>query len=715
MPASKPGTGKEKKGKGKGKKSKKELERGSDFMTHLHCTDLHSHYDDNQKPERIAAEEARLAEEARIAEARAKKEREAKEQAEREALEALFNQAQTRLEEETEEIRRVTDTKAAELNIHTRAIQQELEWKKYLECSKLPSPKSEREMNSYLTLWSETPLHEEGDDPSLAPLIKMLPEVDELCTNLESALASATQPETSILTNHLIHLRHLITAKWDQATADILQYLDYFHRENNENFQLADMTDGYVFGVWGNFVKNPRYKSVEFTPTPLQTTLPKPLALASVAIRMLYQSSAGCTSPFEVQESGTHVSPVGGILYLDLVEMPEPPKTVESWTIRQLLTTNGTLRRLSYPFKKPASPDHTSEEDPDAENSSGGTDATAWPLQLTYVAVPGAFVRKEAATVKWWNEETKGWDGEGVEGVEVDEETGTVKFKTIHFAPTALVQNSYAEFPYHDWTITPTTLSTATVTILGRLGDLELEVGEGVCRLIRPRSAWTEKNLGGRWMEVGILFKRLSEIGLNFRGPRTLKGVDLEDFILKNPTSEDMCISGISICSPCFEFRRSPANRKLSSSKVAFQARELGWVAEQQAAKAAAAEGQGEGVKSVEEVAGGEGGASGEEGGGENDSNENKGWTTIVFDANWVVNNSPHMAGFALPDGDDLTDAYKFNADNANGHTIHSTVYHTLRPLIKKEENQAKIEQGSVMFTKTLAQVMSIARMLCFS
>ena len=46
---------------------------------------------------------------------------------------------------------------------------------------------------------------------------------------------------------------------------------------------------------------------------------------------------------------------------------------------------------------------------------------------------------------------------------------------------------------------------------------------------------------------------------------------------------------------------------------------------------------------------------------------------------------------------------------------IHSTVYHILRPLVRREENQNKIEEASVSFTKTLAQVMGVARMLCFS
>ena len=69
---------------------------------------------------------------------------------------------------------------------------------------------------------------------------------------------------------------------------------------------------------------------------------------------------------------------------------------------------------MTYPFKKPPT------IDPAEEEAEGGADATAWPLQLTYTTVPNSFVRKEAATVKWWNEETKGWDDEGISGVEID-------------------------------------------------------------------------------------------------------------------------------------------------------------------------------------------------------------------------------------------------------------------------------------------------------
>lgn len=69
----------------------------------------------------------------------------------------------------------------------------------------------------------------------------------------------------------------------------------------------------------------------------------------------------------------------------------------------------------------------------------------------------------------------------------------------------------------------------------------------------------------------------MSFIGLNFRGPTSLKGVQTEDdFILKNPSCEELCSMGISLCSPGFTFKQSPNNRKLTSSKCSFLFKEHG-------------------------------------------------------------------------------------------------------------------------------------------
>lgn len=43
-------------------------------------------------------------------------------------------------------------------------------------------------------------------------------------------------------------------------------------------------------------------------------------------------------------------------------------------------------------------------------------------MQVTYTLDPGCFTHEGAATVRWWNEESKGWDDEGITDVEIDGE-----------------------------------------------------------------------------------------------------------------------------------------------------------------------------------------------------------------------------------------------------------------------------------------------------
>lgn len=49
---------------------------------------------------------------------------------------------------------------------------------------------------------------------------------------------------------------------------------------------------------------------------------------------MMLENGPEAATPFDVQDSGKHMSVVGCILHLDLVELPEMAKSVDKWTIR---------------------------------------------------------------------------------------------------------------------------------------------------------------------------------------------------------------------------------------------------------------------------------------------------------------------------------------------------------------------------------------------
>ncbi|RKO87557.1 hypothetical protein BDK51DRAFT_27374, partial [Blyttiomyces helicus] len=500
MPAA---TKDKKKGAGK-KKSKKEAEKEKELEEQRRLAE-------EGKSEWV--DPAAQTEEARLAELRTKKEREAREQREKEAIEAIFVQAkltnvncrhqeQVRMEEQIEELRKVVDTKSAQVTMHIEKIEKEVEWQKYLKCSPLPDPNDERSMNTFLNLWADsTP---SGDDEStVSALFGELPDAELLCEQLDHKRCAArdhhNEKDFQRLRVHMLRLRQIINDKWDVVSQHILQHVDQYSREPNENFYLVDSTRHYGFGLWGNLTKNPRFKTIDFDAVSMSSSLPKPLALASVAIRMLYESGNTVGVSFEEQE-GISMSPVDGVLFLDLVEMPDPPKTVDAWTIRPVLSATGRLKRLGYPFKKPVT------ENAD-EGHEAAMDASAWPMIVSYSIMPGSFVRQDLSTVRWWNVEQKIWDSEGISDVEINSDTGRVKFRTIHFAPTAVVQNTYEELPLLDWTIRPISLNRAIVYLLGQHSTIEIEVGEGECRLLRPSTEYTEKHLQHRWLAPAMLFK----------------------------------------------------------------------------------------------------------------------------------------------------------------------------------------------------------------
>ncbi|TPX57393.1 hypothetical protein PhCBS80983_g03887 [Powellomyces hirtus] len=645
------------------KKSKKELEK-----------------------ERLLEEERLQAEEeARIAE-QLRKELELKQRLQREALEALFAQEHDRFEAETAELGRIMETRSARLMSIIEAKERELE--SYLECRKMPNPKNERDLNTYLIQWAkETP--EEEAVPSLLPLFIELPPAEQLCSEIEQQLYGGldAQKESTFksLTAHLLRVRELIHAKWDAATSQILQHIDQFAREPNENFQLASRTHNYVFGIWGNLTKNPRHKVIDFADLKMSTTLPKPLVLANVSIRMLLESGFTAITPYEQQSTaGPPMSVIGPILNFDLIEMPDPPKTVDTWTIRPMLAKEGKITTLPYPFKKETTEDDEDAKaaEEDAEEPLTPTTAAAsdiWPMLVSFQVDAGCLLHQESATIRWWNEATNVWDEEGISDIEIDKETSIVKFRTIHFAPTAMVQYTYAELPYADWSIRPTSPNHATLHIRGVLNDIQIDIGEGQCRLISPRTEFTDEHLGTRWTSPTILFRRLSRMGANFRAPTSLRGVEIDDLILKNPAVEELCMSAISLTARSIAFRRSPANHNLASSKCVFQFRAYSHETESWPLP------------------------------------EEAEWQSVFFDSAWKIGETPQPAGFVVKPGTEINESTTYDAASAAETTekLHATPYHLLTSVAP--EDASAVDESRILFARTMAQVLGITRVLSFS
>ncbi|KAJ8325166.1 hypothetical protein O5D80_006120 [Batrachochytrium dendrobatidis] len=623
--------------------------------------------DTSKEKELEELKKQQLEEEQRLAEEKQRRDRELQEQRNRELIEQFFDREQSRLNDEALEIQRIVEFKRNELNSILAKIQMEAEWKQFMDCETLPQPKSERDVNTYLGLWAEEKISVE-EEPSLTPLFNQLPNAETLLAQLEKerAFARDNRDEKNWvrLDEHMNFLLKILDSKWNCISQQILQHADYFWRDPNENFQLSGKTDNFAYGIWGNLTKNPRHKLIEFTDINLSASLPKPLALSNVSIRMIHMTGPNCGVPFENQENEEHRSFVGGILMLDLAEMPDLPKTVDTWTIRQILSPDGNLKKLEYPFKKAAA--EITEEDAQAAN-----DAQMWSTLISFPIPSNVNLDRNSVKVMFWNAEYKMWDDEGITDDDIDLEAGIVKCRTTHFCPTAVVQNTYSELPYCDWRLDPTDVHRAILYIHGKQNKLKIEIREGECMVIQCGSESVPRSLRNKWFPPSLLLKRLSQHGFNFQGPDSMKGVNIEDLVLKYHAAEKESIIGISQCIASMSFKSSPSNRLVSSSKCVFQFKDA------------------------------------------SDPPETD-WRSLVYDVNYRIKDQGHTVGYITSDNN-VTEETKFKMGDPENSIVRGSAYHLLRPIITSTEGIARMEASSAQFTSTVAQVLTVTKVLCFT
>ena len=77
-----------------------------------------------------------------------------------------------------------------------------------------------------------------------------------------------------------------------------------------------------------------RHKIVEFSNSNMSSTVAKPLALDNIGMRMIYCLEPSICAPFENQHGNEKMTHIGGILFFDLMELPETPKKVDKLIIR---------------------------------------------------------------------------------------------------------------------------------------------------------------------------------------------------------------------------------------------------------------------------------------------------------------------------------------------------------------------------------------------
>ncbi|KAJ3314544.1 Protein casc1 [Boothiomyces sp. JEL0838] len=612
--------------------------------------------------------------EQRLLEEKFRKEKELQEQRNREFITQFLEQETPRFETELAASLEIKARHLKELREIMDKKQSIVDWNKYLECSRLPSTKIERDVNTYILLWEQEPVILEDLQQSMDLLMTQLPGARELVSLLEQERCAFLEDDDMAqyekISVYMYRLIQVMFKKIELVCQNIYQNLDLFQRESTENFQFtSDITD-YKLGIWANLTRNPRHKFIDFTDISMSFSLPKPLALDNVGIRMLLKSGEGAFANYEVTNGGSLVSPIGGVLLFDLVELPEAARKIDSWILRPgkydlivVLTQDGTFKRIPYPSKR------DTEVVGDEENQN--TDLAVWATQVTFTIMPHCFI-DNSATVMFFDPELKQWSTDGIKDVEYDQQSGRIRFRTMKFLDTALVQNKYLEYPIQDWSMEPSGYNKAILTIRGRKNELVLEVGEGECRVLNMVNDYHRK-MFEESVPPALLLKKLSQIGLNFIGPKSMNNVDIGDWILKHQKSEAVCIEGISQFCSAYQVKRSPQNGSESTNKCIFQCKEVG----------------ADPIVTVTESG---------------DETVTEDWKSVIYNNNYKAGEKTFQFAFITSNAD-VSDEANFTVDNGPN----------LKGGLKKEKNMEAFNDTSPLFKQTVLKIFRLTRILVFS
>ena len=364
--------------------------------------------------------------------------------------------------------------------------------------------------------------------------------LDELTFKAHRALEKQDEVLIEQLQDYEQSLRQLSADLVDKTYAYVLQYSAKTPNEKNE-FLVCKKNQGLKCGMWININKNPRVKVIEMPDLDIVAEIPKSVALATVAVRILQYPPSIAVK----HVSKNKYSNVGGMMSFDLLSLPPTSKKTKTWTVRQVTHLSTNISCLSYPIAPAGT-------DPSLMRQNSGPIP---PVRIT-CTLEGKMIYKEAAPlVGWWDKETQSWEQEGISEVslEKNEETGAHKlsFLTTHLTKLALLQSKTLCFPYVDWFIRPLgergsnmvmlTLSTAMGV------SFEFEVGEGYVKLCSPELKELS-HLVNKEMYSRELLSALKECGLN------LMPVDEDaDFTDLTPKDKDVeygaCEEIASICS----------------------------------------------------------------------------------------------------------------------------------------------------------------------
>lgn len=143
----------------------------------------------------------------------------------------------------------------------------------------------------------------------------------------------------------------------------------------------------------------------------MQSSIPRPISQANVSLRLLLTTQPSIKYLYFDKERNQYPEILGGVLQLNLYEMPVIPKRFRGWAVRPHYPTNN-IPRLSYPLATSAV-DMAVDEDELAQQT--------WPFSIEF-SLPNECSPppKECFEARLWNPARSTWVTEGIDSYDYD-------------------------------------------------------------------------------------------------------------------------------------------------------------------------------------------------------------------------------------------------------------------------------------------------------
>ncbi|XP_060935148.1 dynein axonemal intermediate chain 7 [Limanda limanda] len=246
-------------------------------------------------------------------------------------------------------------------------------------------------------------------------------------------------------------------------------------------------------------------------------------------------------------------TPLGGVFYYDVFRIPPQAHRVHGWEIRQILHTG--LQVFPYP--------------PETVNLDENQALTCPPVGMS-VKLPDCVVFLETPQVARWDAADKQWRMDGISDVSYEEEEAKISFKMGSFQAFVLMQETYANFPFLSWELSPLGKDAATFTVSGALIEISIRIQGEQCILQSEVKGLS--HLQGKEMSSPDLQRAMINAGINiFVNEHTDKYVSSCG---KNPLTEHAAYEQMSFLVASCIFSWSKWNAKCGAEHLVMQARE---------------------------------------------------------------------------------------------------------------------------------------------